>query len=147
MSTSRLSSQTVKWKAAYFAQLAPRPGISVWEKNKKVRSEKTNKHIYQKQEKQVTGSPQLQSWHSQLEQGYDHVQFERTHPHPVDTDTVASKSNTHTHRHTHVEAVHVCLFGCEGIRWCTLWPSFLISSTAWLSRLKRFFLALCLPGG
>lgn len=72
----------------------------MWGKNKKVISEKTNKHIYQKQEKQVTGSPQLQFWHSQLEQGYDHVQFERTHPHPVDTDTVASKSNTHTHTGT-----------------------------------------------
>lgn len=89
--------------------------------------------------KQKTGSPQLQFWYSRLEEGYDHVQFERTHPRPADTDIMALK-----HKNTGAEAVNLCLYESQ---LCTLWPSFLIPSTAWLSRLKMFFFILCLPGG
>lgn len=51
------------------------------------KGEKEDKHL----DKYGSGSPQLQFWYSQLEQGCDHVQFERTHPHPEDTDIMALK--------------------------------------------------------
>jgi len=53
------------------------PCAGVWEKQAGTRANK--------KDKQVTDSPRRQPWCLQLARGYDHVQFERTHPRPTDT--------------------------------------------------------------
>lgn len=125
-------------KSSYFVQFAPHPGISAGNKNNyKLKTDQLRTGWAGVTDDWLTSAAVLvlpvrtrfwsRSFWKKSSTSCGHRQ-----------DDISSQ-------HIRVETVNIHLFNCTQGR--TLWPSFLISSTAWLRRLKRFFLTLCLPGG
>lgn len=140
-----------KWSMfSYSAQSAPHRENAAGEMRAEceadgVRTEQMSKHKQKiekkkKNEKEkVTGSPQWRSCYSWSGWGSGHALLGRTRPRPE-----RHKLEQDWCLRFRVKDGEFCVNESESR---TLWPSFLISSIAWLRRSKMFFFTLCLPGG